>query len=124
MRVHAPLVVLELQALERVDCLHVRPLDSLLERRLEALAEEEHEIRSFDVSHLTRRQLEVVGLRPSRREIGDLDPAPADLLRGKGERVEACHDVEAAVRGVRAAAAAGSGHERGAGENDSRFQRC
>jgi hypothetical protein len=61
----------------------------VLELGLEAVAEEEDEIRLPDRRDILRRDLEVVRLRPGRSEVLDVYGAVPDLFGGLRERIEA-----------------------------------
>jgi len=78
------------------------------ELRLESMSKQEHEIGRLDPLHVAGRSFEVVRLDPRRREVRDVDVAPADLFRCECERIEGCNDafLSARRRGVIAAAAA------------------
>ena len=78
----------------------------VLELRLEALAEQQHEIRVVELLDVAGRRLEVVRLGPGRREVANAHRRPADLLRGERERIEGRDDARALVVGAAATAAA------------------
>ena len=60
----------------------------VLELRLEALAEQQDEICVPQLPDVSGRRLEVVRLCSGRREVANVHGRPADLLRGKRERIE------------------------------------
>ena len=78
----------------------------VLELRLEALAEQQDEICVPQLPDVSGRRLEVVRLGSGRREVANVHGRPADLLRGKRERIEGRGDARSLILG--AAAATGS----------------
>ena len=68
----AVLQAVETRRLEEVESV-VAVSRSVLELRLEALAEEKHQIRVVELLHVAGSRLEVVRLGAGRREIADAD---------------------------------------------------
>src|SRR5690606_25593754 len=109
-------VLLEPGGLRGVDDVLRRALlDALVDRGLEA-REVDDEVGVADPAHLRGGELEVVGLRRGRREVGDGDVLAADLLDDVLERVEGREHLEPPVVTASAAAGGACRDERGAGE--------
>ncbi len=74
----------------------------VLELRLEAPAEQQDEICVPQLPDVSGRRLEVVRLCSGRREVANVHGRPADLLRGKRERIEGRDDARSLIVGAAA----------------------
>ena len=74
--------------LEHVERRPVPPVERILDRRLEAVADVEDEGSLLQAPDVARGQLEIVRLGPGRREIVDAHAASGHLLGRVRERVE------------------------------------
>ena len=88
-------VVLEAVQSRRVeeldDC--VAAAGGVLELRLEAVPEEQHQVGRLQLADIGGCGLEVVGLRAGGREVDDVDVVTPELLRGERERIEGRCDL-------------------------------
>ena len=67
----------QVDARQCVDPLSARASDRLLDGRLEAVREVEHDIGLLNASHIPRGQLDVMRLGAGRGQVVDTEPRPA-----------------------------------------------
>ena len=103
---------------QQLDRRSVTPVGRLLDRGLEVAAEHERDLGVEQPVELLRVQLEVVRLGPDRREVGDGDARPTDLLGRERDGIERRHHTHFAAGRAR-----GLDAERGGGDSGGDEQR-